>query len=403
MKTTNHTPTPGTLRDEFLLDPDVVFLNHGSFGATPRPVFEVYQQWQRRLEWQPVQFLGSDIGGYLAEARQALGAYLNAPADDLVYVPNATFGVNVVARSLRLGPGDEVLTTDHEYGACERAWRYMSRERGFAMVRQPIPLPLTTAEAIVEALWAGVTPRTRLIFLSHITSPTAIRFPVEAICARAQAAGLLTVIDGAHAPGQIPLDLAAVGADFYAGNCHKWLCAPKGAGFLYARPDVQPLVEPLIVGWGWSDTPAAEDSLTFGSDFLDYLQYPGTNDYAAYLAVPAAIAFQAQREWPAVRARCHALAAEAIGRIETLTGLPSLYPTPPGNFYAQMAAAALPPIADLPAFKQRLYDDYRVEIPCVQWGERQFIRISIQGYNTPADVEALLAALVGLLPQAVGP
>ena len=390
-----------SLRDQFLLDPDVVFLNHGSFGATPRAVFEVYQQWQRRLEWQPVQFLGHDIGAYLAEARQALGNYLNVPATDLVYVPNATFGVNVVARSLRLGPGDEVLTTDHEYGACDRAWRYVRRERGFKVVRRAIALPLTTDEAIVEELWAGVTPRTRVIFLSHITSPTAVRFPVEAICARARAAGILTLIDGAHAPGQIPLDLAAVGADFYAGNGHKWLCAPKGAGFLYARPDVQPLIEPLIVGWGWSDGPPDAGSLTFGSTFLDYLQYPGTKDYAAYLAVPEAIAFQAQYDWPAVRAGCHALAAEAIGRIEALTGLPPLYPPASAQFYAQMAAAALPPIADLPAFKQRLYDDYRVEIPCVQWGERQFIRISIQGYNTRADVDALLAALQLLLPQAV--
>ncbi len=392
-----------SLRDHFLLDPDVVFLNHGSFGATPRPVFEVYQQWQRRLERQPVQFLGSDIGGYLATARAALGNYLHVAANDLVYVPNATFGVNVVTRSLRLGPGDEVLTTDHEYGACERAWRYMSRERGFALVRRSIPLPLTTPEAIVEALWAGVSPRTRVIFLSHITSPTAVRFPVEAICARARAAGILTVIDGAHAPGQIPLDLVAVGADFYAGNCHKWLCAPKGAGFLYARPEVQPLIEPLIIGWGWSDEPPAAGSLSFGSSFLDYLQYPGTKDYAAYLAVPAAIDFQAQHDWPTVRTRCHTLAAEAIGRIEALTGLPSLYPQPPGDFYRQMAAAALPPIADLPAFKQRLYDEYKVEIPCVQWGERQFIRISIQGYNTRADVDVLLAALEALLPYAVHP
>jgi isopenicillin-N epimerase len=391
---------PEAIRNHFLLDPDVVFLNHGSFGATPRPVFAVYQDWQRRLERQPVQFLGSDIGGHLAAAREALGRFLNAPAADLVYVPNATFGVNVVARSLRLGPEDEVLTTDHEYGACERAWRYMSRERGFAIVRQPIALPLTTAKAIVEALWSGVTPRTRVIFLSHITSPTAVRFPVEAICARARAEGILTVIDGAHAPGQVPLDLSAVGADFYAGNCHKWLCAPKGAGFLYARPEVQPLIEPLIVGWGWNDAPG-NDTLSFGSTFLDFLQYPGTNDYAAYLAVPAAIDFQAQHDWPAVRARCHALAAAAIGRIEALTGRPSLYPQPPGDFYVQMAAAALPPIADLPSFKQRLYEKYRVEVPCIQWGERQFIRVSIQGYNTLRDVDGLINALTALLPAAV--
>jgi len=336
-----------------------------------------------------VQFLATDIIGHLAEARAALGGYLNAAADDLVFVPNATFGVNVVARSLRLGPGDEVLTTDHEYGACERAWRYLGRERGFDIVVAPVDLPLTTPEAIVEQVWAAVSPRTRVIFLSHITSPTAVRLPIEVICARARRAGILTVIDGAHAPGQIPLDLAAVAADFYTGNAHKWLCAPKGAAFLHARPEVQALIEPLVIGWGWEADPA----LSFGSRLLDYTQWLGTSDLSAYLAVPAAIDFQAAHDWPAVRERCHALAAQSIGRIEALTGLPSLYPAGDDFFYRQMAAAELPPIADLPGFKRRLYDKYRVEIPCVQWGERQFIRVSLQGYNDAGDVDALIDAL----------
>src|SRR5690606_39184292 len=158
-------------RDEFLLDPNVVFLNHGSFGATPRPVFDVYQEWQRRLEWQPVQFLGTDIGGYLAEARAALARYLGVAADDLVYVPNATFGINVVGRSLDLGPGDEVLTTDHEYGACENVWDFMSRQRGFRLINQAIPLPLAPDAEAVEQFWAGVTPRAKVIFMCHITWP----------------------------------------------------------------------------------------------------------------------------------------------------------------------------------------------------------------------------------------
>lgn len=384
-----------SLRHEFLLDPDVVFLNHGSFGATPRPVFEAYQAWQRRLERQPVQFLGTDIGRYLAEARAALGAFLNAAPDDLVYIPNATFGVNVVARSLRLGPGDEVLASDHEYGACENAWLFMRRAQGFEYVHQTIPLPLADEATLVGQFWSGVTPRTKVIFLSHITSPTTVRFPIAAICARAREAGILTVVDGAHAPGQIPLDLPATGADFYTGNCHKWLCAPKGSAFLYARPEVQSLIEPLIVGWGWGE----DRAFTFGSDFLDYIQYPGTNDYAAYLAVPAAIDFQERHEWTTVRQRCHELAAQAIGRINELTGLPGLYLEPATEAFSQMAIAALPPIADLPAFKRRLYNEFRVEIPCIQWGGRQFIRISIQGYNTEADVDALLAALTIMLAR----
>jgi isopenicillin-N epimerase len=381
------------MRDLFLLDPTVTFLNHGSFGATPRAVFAVYQEWQRRLEEQPVLFLGREIGGHLAEARRALGAYVHADPADLVYVPNATFGVNVVAHSLPLGPGDEVLTTDHEYGACENAWRYASGRRGFAIVRQPIPLPLTSADEVVDQFWAGVTPRTKVIFLSHITSPTAVCLPVAGICARAREAGILTVVDGAHAPGQLPLDLPALGADFYTGNCHKWLCSPKGSALLYARPEVQHLVEPLVVGWGWG----ADRLLTFGSDFLDYIQYPGTDDYSAYLSVPAAIAFQQTHDWDAVRARCHDLATDFVARMAALTGLPDIYPAGDGGFFHQMALAPLPPETDEVALKARLYDTYRVEIPTIRWNGRPYIRASFQGYNTAADLDALMAALGDLL------
>jgi len=223
------------LCDLFLLDPDVIFVNHGSFGACPRPVFAAYQAWQRELERQPVEFLGRRFAALIAEARTALGAYVGAGADDLVYVPNATTGLNIVARSLELAPGDEVLATDHEYGALDRTWRFICAKRGARYVRQPVELPITSAEEVVEAVWAGVTDRTRVLFLSHITSPTAIIIPVAELVRRAREAGIITVVDGAHAPGQIPLDLESLGVDFYAGNCHKWMMAPKGSAFLYAR------------------------------------------------------------------------------------------------------------------------------------------------------------------------
>lgn len=383
------------LRDFYLLDPDVVFLNHGSFGATPRPVFDTYQDWQRRMERQPVRFLAHELGDHLAVAREALARLIHTRPDDLVYVPNVTFGINIVARSLALGPGDELLTTNHEYGACDRTWQYMSLQRGFDIVRRPVALPLTSAESIVEQLWQGVTPSTRVIFISHITSPTAVCFPVAAICERARSEGIVTIIDGAHAPGQVSLDMDEIGADFYGGNCHKWLSSPKGAGFLHARPEVQHLIEPLVVGWGWGD----ERPLSFGSDFLDYLQYTGTDDYAAYLSVPAAIQFQKDHDWEIVRGRCHALAAEAIGRIDQLTGRSSIYPPGDDLFYRQMATAEVPPIDDLRIFQQQLYDDFCVEIPCVEWEGRQFIRVSVQAYNTKADIDVLLAALEAVLPQ----
>ncbi len=379
------------LKSLFLLNPAVIFLNHGSFGATPRPVFATYQEWQRRLESQPVQFLANELFQHLADARHALGAYLHAQPDDLVYIPNATFGLNAVARSLHLGPGDEVLTTNHEYGACNNVWRFLSQKRGFTYTAQPIPLPITAEKEMIEAIWQGVTPRTKVIFLSHITSATAMRLPVAAICRRARAAGILTVIDGAHAPGQISLNLPQIGADFYFGNAHKWLMSAKGAAFLYARREVQPMLEPLVVGWGWGP----ERTVTFGSDFLDYFQWLGTNDLSAYLSVPAALAFQAQQNWAEVQQACHALLQETLPRIATLTGLQSPYPD--DSFYHQMAIAPLPPAVDGAALKAALYSRFHVEIPVTQWEKRPFLRLSIQGYNTPADVDALLDALRQLL------
>jgi isopenicillin-N epimerase len=380
--------SPQDLKSLFLLEPDVVFLNHGSYGAIPRPVFEVYQAWQRRLERQPVRFFQRELPDELDHARQVLGRYLCVDADDLIFVPNATYGVNIVARSLPLAEGDEVITTDQEYGACNTVWSFLSRRKGFRYLHQPISLPATSREAIVDQLWQAVTPRTKVIYLSHITSPTALTLPVEEICARARAEGILTVIDGAHAPGQLPLDLTSLGADFYTGNCHKWLCSPKGDGFLHTRHEHQHLVEPLVVGWGVSD----EREFTLGSAYLDHHYWLGTNDFSGYLSIPAAIDFQAEHYWAAVRRTCHELLRDTLGRISTLTGLEGFYGD--DSFYQQMGAAQLPLLEDAAAFKERLYEDYRIEIPCSEVG----VRISVQGYNSPEDLDLLVHALERLLP-----
>jgi isopenicillin-N epimerase len=380
------------LKSQFVLDPEVVFLNHGSFGAAPRPVFETYQHWQRQLEKQPVKFIDKELPGLLADARQSLGDYLNVSGDDLVFIPNSTFGLNIVARSLELGPGDEVLTTNFEYGACDNIWQFLSPKHGYTYIQQQTPLPFQSDEAFVEQFWQAVTPNTKVIFISHITSTTAVTFPIEAICQRAKAEGILTVIDGAHAPGQIALDLAQVGADFYFGNTHKWLCSPKGSAFLYTHPDRQSLIEPLVVGWGWGEN----RNLSYGSDYLDYLQWLGTNDLSAYLSVPAAIEFQARNNWPLVRQQCHALLKEILTTINQMTGLPSFYPD--DSYYHQMGVAPLPPVRNLKVFKEQLLNLYDIEVPCTQWGDQQFIRVSIQGYNTKADGEALINALESHLP-----
>jgi isopenicillin-N epimerase len=381
------------LRDLFLLRPGVIFLNHGSFGACPRPVFEVYQAWQRELERQPVEFLGRRFAGLMHQARQALAAFVGAHPDDLIYVPNATTGLNLVARSLPLGPGDEVLATDHEYGALDRTWRFICAKRGARYIRQPLPPPVVSEEQVVEAIWSGVTRRTRVLFMSHITSPTAIILPVAQLVRRARAAGIVSVVDGAHAPGQIPLDLEALGADFYAGNCHKWMMAPKGSAFLYARREMQPQLEPLVVSWGWqSETPGP-------SRFLDEHEWQGTRDIAAYLSVPAAIQFMQAHDWPAVREVCHELVRDARQEVSALTGLEPISPDSPA-WYAQMAAFPLP-ACDGELLQRRLYAEFRVEVPIIAWNGRHLVRVSVQGYNTQSDVDALVEALGRLLPEVV--
>ena len=376
------------LKPYFLLDPSVTFLNHGSFGATPKPVFKEYQRWQRELENQPVEFLGRRQNDLMRASREALAKYLGTGAENIIYAQNVTIALNIVARSLELGMGDEVLSTDHEYGAMDRTWRFLSKERGFAYVNQPVDL--TSKDDFVASFWKGVTPRTRVIFLSHITSPTATIFPVEKIIQRARENGITTIIDGAHVAGQLPLHLDSLGADFYGGNLHKWLCAPKGAGFLYARLEVQHLLKPLVVSWGYeSESPS-------GSVFIDHHEWWGTRDLAAFLTVPMAIQFQQEHDWGKVRSACHQLAVETWQRINNLTGVAPLHHSAEG-WFAQMTVSPLPADTDIVEMKKRLYDEYRIEIPLINWHGNKLIRLSVQGYNSRREMDTLLLALRQLL------
>jgi isopenicillin-N epimerase len=304
------------MKEEFLLDPTVVFLNHGSFGACPVPVFEAYQRFQRELERQPVEFLALErrLPELLDAARIRLASYVRASPDDLAFAPNASSALNAVVRSLELAPGDEVLLGDAEYGGMEILWDYVARRSGATLVRRPF-----------GELDPG--PRTRVVFCSHIEWTSGRVNDLAELCRRAREAGALSIVDGAHAPGQIDVDLEAIGADVYAGNCHKWLCAPKGSAFLHARPDVQPLIEPLVVSWDSVD----------GAAFHELHRWQGTRDPSAYLAVPAAIDFQAEHDWPAVRRRCHELLAAHDFGLEPLTTISrrcaasaSTIPTRPG-------------------------------------------------------------------------
>ncbi|HSQ73170.1 MAG TPA: aminotransferase class V-fold PLP-dependent enzyme [Rubrivivax sp.] len=379
------------MRDAFLLDPDLVFLNHGSYGACPKPVFAAYQRWQVELERNPVAFLGRRSAGLLAEARQRLGRFLGVPGEDLVFLPNATHGVNTVARSLKLQPGDEVLATDHEYGACDATWEFVCRQHGAAYRRVAVPLPFD-ASSWAQRLLDAATPRTRVIFASHISSATALIFPVRELCEAARRRGITTLIDGAHAPGQIALDLTTVGADFYTGNCHKWLCAPKGAAFLHARPERQAELDAAVVSWGYvagSSGHTGFDAYTGSSAFERRLQWQGTRDLAAFLAVPAAIEFQRAHDWPAWRQGCHDMACALQRRVLARNGL---VPIAPDEAFGQMVP--IPVRTDAAAaLREWLFSHHRIEVPVTQHAGASFVRVSVQAYNDEADLAALARAL----------
>jgi isopenicillin-N epimerase len=299
-----------------------------------------------------------------------------------------TEALNIISHSLDLGPGDEVLSTTHEYGAIDRMWRFLALQRGFSYITQEIGTPLEDHDQFITQFWKGVNPNTRVIFLSHISSPTALVFPIEELISWARKAGIITVIDGAHAPGQISLRFDEVGADFYAGNLHKWLCAPKGAGFLYARPDRQSIIQPLVVSWGY------DAEIPGNSKFIDLLQWSGTRDIAAFLSVPDAIQFQKEHQWELIRKECHELVNYAC------MSICSMFHTTPlakPDWNRQFCSIPVGRVSEKLKLKQQLYDSYRVEVPVINWQGMTLIRVSVQGYNTEEDIRKLIRALEEIL------
>ena len=384
-------PALPNLRSQFLLRPDITYLNFGSFGACPKPVFERYQQYQLELEQEPVQFIVQTGLEYLATSRKALAAYLQADSDDLVYVVNPSHAVNIVAKSLSLKPGDEILTSSWEYGACDRTWQYYCDKSGATYIKQPIRLPIESAEDFVAQFLQGISDKTKLIFLSHITSSTALRFPVESIIREATRRGILTFIDGAHAPGQLPLNLTSLGVDFYTGACHKWMMTPKGSSFLYAKKSKQSLLDPLVISWGYnSDHPSH-------SRFLDYHQTQGTRDFSAFLCIPAALEFMQQNNWEQVSAACRALVLDNAPRFYELLGAKPLAPLRE-EFILQLCSFQLQ-TNDAERIKSILFNDYKIEVPVMRHGDKVFLRYSIQAFNSQADLDQLYNALAVVKDQ----
>ncbi|HQZ49310.1 MAG: aminotransferase class V-fold PLP-dependent enzyme [Chitinophagaceae bacterium] len=373
------------LKSQFLLREDITFLNFGSFGACPKPVFERYQQYQLELEQEPVNFVTSKALKYLDHSREALGNYVNCHKNDLVYVTNPSYAVNTVAKSLDLKEGDEVLTTDLEYGACDKTWDYYCRKAKAKYVRQPIPLPIESKEHFFEAFFKGLTAKTKLIFISHITSTTGLRFPVEEICAIAKEKGILTFVDGAHAPGHILLDLQTLNADFYTGACHKWMMTPKGSSFLYVRKELQSTVDPLIISWGYNAMFPSD------SQFIDYHQMNGSRDLSAFLSIPAAINFMQEHDWKTVAASCRNLVQENIEPFCKLLGASPLSPLN-DDFNLQLFSAEIK-TTEPEQLHDLFFEKYKIQIPVMRHGDKVYLRYSINAFNDQGDMDKLFAAI----------
>lgn len=377
------------LKLHFMLNPEITFLNFGSFGATPKPIFEDLLRWQRELEYEPVQFIAVNGVKYLQQSREALAKYIHCNADDLVYVTNPSYAINIVAKSLDLKPGDEILSTDLEYGALDKTWNYYCDKYGAKYVRQHITLPLTNKEKFVEDFFKGYSKKTKAIFISQITSSTALIFPVKEICDKAKQLGLLTIVDGAHVPGHIPLNITEMDPDVYTGACHKWMMTPKGSSFLYVKKDKQSLFDPLIVSWGY------KAMFPSHSTFLDYHQMQGTRDFSAFLTIPKALEFMRENNWEKVAADCRKLVRDNAPRFCELLGSKPLCPLT-DEFLGQMFS--IPINTTEPEKLQRhLFERYNIEIPVMRHGNNVYLRYSINAYNSQEDLDKLYTALNGIL------
>lgn len=377
------------MKSYFQITKDITFLNHGSFGACPKPVFEEFQRIQQELESEPVYFMQKQAAGYLKTARERLAGFVGCQAQDLFFTNNPTIAVNTIMRSLKLEAGDEILTTNHEYGAMDRTWNFYCKRTGAKYVRQPITLPIVSKEQILEEFWKGYSSKTKVVFINQISSATALIFPVKEICDKAQELGLITIIDGAHVPGHIDLDIRELNPDYYTGTLHKWMLAPKGSSFLYVKKEFQEDLDPLVVSWGYeSDAPGE-------SQFLDYHEYQGTRDVSEFMCTPKVIDFLKEHNWKEKSKVCKQIVLDNYQRFCDLLGTKPICPITT-EFLGQMAS--IPVSTEKPAgLKELLYDKYKIQIPVMPLNGNIYLRYSINAYNSQEDLDVLYKALQDII------
>lgn len=377
-------------RQLWSLRPDVAYLNHGSFGPSPASVIAARKAWIDRLEGDPVDFLIREADVAIAQARDHLGKFLQTSGDHLVFVDNATMGMNIVARSFPLRAGDEVISNDHEYGAVNRLWEQTCRSAGATLKVVELPAPLEDLASITSRLTQAITPRTRLLVVSHVTSPTALIFPAAEICRAFREREIAVCIDGPHAVAMCDLNIDELDCDFYTMSCHKWLCAPFGTGALYVHPRRQSAMAPIVTSWG---NPSEGQARTWRDEF----HWAGTRDPGAFLSVTAAIDFMKSVGLDEFRFRCHALALHARERLTAELGLKPIAANHPPSI-GTMASVYLPAGTE-GSLQRRLFEKYRIEIPVFPWKEHLLLRVSCHLYNTADEIERLIQALRKELPS----
>jgi isopenicillin-N epimerase len=377
------------MKSHFLLDPTITFLNHGSFGACPKPIFEEYLRFQLELETEPVYFIQKKQAAYLKIAKERLAKFIGCNANDFFFTPNPTFAINTIMRSLLLQEGDEILSTNHEYGTMDRTWNFYCKKSGVKYLRQNISLPIVSKEQILEEFWSGYSSKTKIVFLNQISSCTALIFPVKEICDKARELGLITIIDGAHVPGQMDLNLTELNPDFYTGTLHKWMLAPKGSSFLYVKQRFQEMLDPLIVGWGYESVNPGE------SQFLDYQEYQGTREISAFLCTPKVIDFLEENNWKTKAKECRAIVLSNYQRFCDLLRTQPICPISE-EFLVQMASIPIR-TSNAVALKDLLFNKYKIEIPVMPLNGSYFLRYSINAYNSQADLEVLYKALQDII------
>lgn len=399
-------PDWSAARQQMLLDPRVTMLNTGSFGPLPRPVFDRVTQLRLQLAAGPTDFFLRQAPPLLWAARERTAAFLGTVPERLVFTANVTAAINLVASGLRLAVPGEILMSDHEYGAMVWCWQRVGQRQGLRIRTFAVDAMTTDPQAIIDAATRAMNRRTRVLFFSHVLSPTGLVLPARELCAEARRRGILTVVDGAHAPVYVPLDVTEVGADFYAGNLHKWLLAPTGAGFLVIGPGNEDRLQPLQVSWGYHADryPIGEPTPAAGPDSRDaygstprirFLEFEGTRDVCPWLTVPTAIDFQAQYGFDTIRGRMTELGDYTRRNLGDRLGL-QLASSPVSGLRGAMTAFALPPDTNPSQLRRELWQQ-RVEIPVIERPERLLLRVSHHFYTTEAEIDRLADVLQQLL------